>query len=107
MILVVGNLPSWARAGRALPRLDGFRFVAFADLDAALLAEAAPELVLSPLVDAAFDAVDVARRLGGLGFRGRYLALADRLPNPDAVRAEVRAAAPALDFDLLVVTEGE
>jgi hypothetical protein len=103
MILVIGNLRSWALAGRPVPLLDGFRFASFEDLSAALLEETRPHLVLSALMGESFDAVDLARRLAELGFAGRYRALTNPLPRPEDVREEVRAAAPGLDFDLFVL----
>ncbi len=103
MILVIGNLRSWERAGRDIPRIEGFRFAAFDELSADLLRDARPDLVLSALMGESFDALDLARRLDELGFRGRYRALTNPLPRPDDVRDEVRAAAPGLDFDLFVV----
>lgn len=103
MILVVGNLERWAARGRGLPDLVGFAFVAFHSLTPDLLDDLAPEMVLSPLMGEGFDAVELARRLWQLGFAGRYRALTTPLPDLDAVRAEVREAAPDLDFDLYVL----
>jgi len=103
MILVVGDLDGWERQGRAVPDLDGFRFVRFEELDAALLGAVTPDMVLSALVSDGHDAVDVARRLLELGYRGRYRALAPALPNMDSVVEEVHEAAPGLDFDLFLI----
>jgi len=103
VILVVGNLRQWQLEGRSLPELPDFHFVGFDELDRDMLADIAPDVVLSTLMAADFDAVDVARCLSALGFKGRYRALTNVLPNPDAVRAEVQAAAAGLDFDLLVL----
>lgn len=103
MILVIGNLLNWTRDGRPVPDLDGFRFAPFRALDANLLRAVDPPVVLSALVGDDHDAMDVARRLAELGYRGRYRALAARLPNPDVVRREVRSAAPTIDFDLMLL----
>lgn len=105
MILVIGNLDRWKREGRPAPELEGFRFATFEALDAALLASARPDMILSPLVGDGFDALEVARRLVELGFRGKYRALAGDVPNPDAVREEVREAAPDLDFDVFLLRQ--
>lgn len=104
-MLVVGNLRSWRRAGRALPQLEGCDFVGFAGLDAQVLERVRPDVVLSALVGEDFDALDLARRLAELGFRGRYRALAMDLRHPGTVLAELRAAAPGLDLDLLLIDE--
>ena len=71
--------------------------------DVALSGRGAPALVLSPLLTPAFDALDLARRLGQGGYRGRYLALVDRLPNADLIRREVAAQTPAINFDVIVL----
>lgn len=105
VMLVIGNMRSWHRAGRAVPQLDGFHFVGFGDVTDALLRAVAPDVVLSSLMGEDFDALDLARRLGDLGFRGRYRAITSGLPNPHVVRTEVRAAAPDLDFDIFVLDE--
>ena len=103
VVLVVGNLRQWQRDGRLLPELHDFHFSEFDQLTAALLDDIAPDVILSALMGAEFDAVDLARCLAGLRFRGRYRALTTRLPNPETVRAEVQAVAPALDFDLFML----
>lgn len=104
MILVVGELSATGR-GAAATAAEDFRFVAFADLTAAVLDEVRPGMVLSSLVSKGYDAVDVARSLARLGFTGLYRALSPPLPDPRAVRDEVRGAAPGLDFDLIIVGE--
>jgi hypothetical protein len=54
----------------------------------------APALVLSPLLTPIFDAIDLARYLSQRGYRGRYLALVDRLPSANLIRREVEAQSP-------------
>ncbi|MBP1804298.1 hypothetical protein [Rubellimicrobium aerolatum] len=103
MILVIGDLESWEREGRPVPRMDGFRFATFAKLTGPLLEETRPEMVLSPLMGDGFDAMDIARRLVEAGFQGRYRALTDDLPDSEAVREEIREIAPDLDFDLFLI----
>lgn len=63
----------------------------------------APALVLSPLLTPVFDAIDLARYLSQRGFRGRYLALVDRLPSAKLIRREVEAQSPDLNFDVIVL----
>lgn len=99
-ILVVGNLASWRKAGREIPRLPGFHFSAFDDVTAALLQVTSPDLVLSALMGDGYDAIDLARRLALLDYTGRYRALTSGLPNPRVVLAEVHQVAPGIDFDL-------
>lgn len=106
MILVIGHAPAsdgnaaWALLSR------GYRFACFSELNIPLLESVAPDMVVSALIGDGFDAIDVARRLACLGYRGPYRALSQPLPRPGLVRAEVRAAAPDLDFDLVVVSHG-
>lgn len=63
----------------------------------------APALVLSPLLTPVFDALDLARLLTQCGYRGRYLALVDKLPSAKLIRREVEAQSPALNFDVIVL----
>ena len=104
MILVVGNLQAWEREGRSVPVLDGFRFVEFQDLGEELQRGQAPQMVLSALTGDGYDALDIASCLQEMSFRGTYRALAERLPDAEVVREEVRSVAPDLDFDLLILS---
>ncbi|PWK62530.1 hypothetical protein C7455_101558 [Roseicyclus mahoneyensis] len=63
----------------------------------------APGLVLSPLLTPEFDALDLARILTQCGYRGRYLALVDRLPSANLIRREVAAQSPNINFDVIVL----
>lgn len=56
--------------------------------------------VVCPLIGPDFDALDVARRLATLGFRGRLTVLAPALPNPRMVRREIEAAGKGLVVSL-------
>lgn len=71
--------------------------------DEILSGDKAPALVLSPLLTPAFDALDLARLLTQCGYRGRYLALVDRLPSANLIRREVEAQSPTLNFDVIVL----
>lgn len=92
-----------------LPRhvLEPHSYVAevdYEDLDAMPFAgPEAPALILSPLLTPVFDAIDLARYLSQRGFRGRYLALVDRLPSANLIRREVEAQSPDLNFDVVVL----
>jgi hypothetical protein len=69
-------------------RLDEFRLIS-------------PTLVLSPLVQDSFDALEIAAHLSHLEFSGRYRAMVMSLPRSEMVRGEMKAAFPAMDFDLI------
>lgn len=101
--LVIGDLARWKAQGRVVPPLDGFQFVDIDDLNADIVNEKEPDIILSPLVADDFDAVDVAIKLIDLRFQGRYRAIADDLPDADLIRQEVQIFAPQLDFDLLLM----
>jgi hypothetical protein len=71
--------------------------------DALLTGPEAPVLVLSPLLTAEFDVLDLARMLAQCGYRGRYLALVDKLPSATLIRREVEAQSPTINFDVIVL----
>ena len=98
-LLVVGA----GDAGWLGPLIDGVTVSAFGDVGAEILWQTRAEIVLSALVTAEFDAVDLAIRLDGLGYDGRYRAvvLADEAPCPALVVREVNTHAPGLDFAIL------
>jgi hypothetical protein len=68
-----------------------------------LIGPGAPALILSLLVTPEFDALDLARMLSENGYRGRYLALVDALPNPNLIRREVAAQSPGVNFDVIIL----
>lgn len=59
------------------------------DLDAAVLARIAPDLVIMPLFAGDLDAVAIIARLVALGYGGRVAVLAPTLPNPRLVEREL------------------
>ncbi len=75
----------------------------FHDISAASLALHEPDVILSPLVSDAFDCIDLAHALAEAGFRGRYRAVAAHIPDPALVRREIRACAPGIDFDIILI----
>jgi hypothetical protein len=99
VMLVVGQIADPA----ALPRIPGFHFRPFPDVSRQLLAALRPEVVLSALIAQDFDATELARVLRIEGFSGRYRAVTPSLPNIGNIVAEVRAAAPGIDFDVFVM----
>ncbi len=85
-------------------RIGGSCVVArFETLNLKLLAKVMPDTILAPLLGPDFDILDLVDRLTRIGFGGALRALTPPLPDPDAVRAEVRRHAAGLDFDLIVV----
>lgn len=100
-ILAIGDIDAWKPLG-GQDALDGkVSFQSFRELSGCLLELLKPALVVSPLLTREFDCVDLARRLNDLGYSGAYRALATGLPMPGIVKAEVRQACPALDFDII------
>lgn len=78
--------------------------ITYDDMDTVVLTGPdAPDLVLAPLLTPMFDALDLARYLSQAGYRGRYLALVDRLPSANLIRREVEAQSPDLNFDIVVL----
>ncbi|MEJ8560519.1 hypothetical protein QTO30_04240 [Yoonia sp. GPGPB17] len=101
--LIIGDLARWSAEGRKLMAADNFQFSDLKSLSAPFFADIAPTIVLSPLFGDDFDVIDVATRLDELGYRGQYRAITENLPDDDMIRKEVRAHAPELDFDLLMM----
>jgi len=100
-ILVVGEVSKWHALGRVLPQEKSIFFLEFQDLAYDVLEEYTPSIVLSPLLCASFDCLDLAVRLDGLGFRGRYRAMSAQLPDPWLIRREIAENCPDLDFDIV------
>ncbi|AHM05214.1 hypothetical protein roselon_02927 [Roseibacterium elongatum DSM 19469] len=92
-----------------LPRnvLEPHSYIARADYDELdsmnFAGRDAPALVLSPLLTPVFDAIDLARYLSQRAYRGRYLALVEKLPSANLIRREVEAQSPDLNFDVIVL----
>lgn len=103
VMLVIGNLGRWLAKGRATPDVDHCHFAAPQDIDAELLGTVRPDFIVSALFGDGIDAMEIAETLGKLDYSGAYRAIATQLPNVSSVRSEIRSAAPALDFDILVL----
>jgi len=99
-ILAIGPLDQMETAIGAA-RAARITTVAYRLLTGATLAALKPDLVLSPLLAAGFDILDVADRLASMGFSERLRALTPPLPDPVAVAGEVRAQFGLLDFALI------
>lgn len=103
VILAVGELIEWHRSGRTAPCDESVAFAEFHEVTGALLNTVAPRYVLSPLLSRSFDCIDLAQLLVQEGYRGRYRAVATRLPDPGIIRREIRALCPELDFDVITL----
>ncbi len=73
-------------------------------LNLQFLAQVMPDTILAPLLGPDFDILDLIDRLDRIGYGGALRALTPELPDPGAVRAEVRSHAAGLDFDLIVIS---
>ncbi|NOX40798.1 MAG: hypothetical protein GXP05_09855 [Alphaproteobacteria bacterium] len=60
-----------------------------------------PKLVLTPLIAARIDTIEIAVALSLFGFKGHYRAVISRLPNREMVRKEVIKAVSGIDFDVV------
>lgn len=80
------------------------KFFAMSDRE---LRELDAALVMSPLVLGRFDAIDIARRLADVAFKGQYCAVAYRLPAVQMVARELAAACPGLNVRVLELTEAQ
>ncbi len=102
-ILVIGDVAGWAKAGRDLPKDKNIHFADFHQIESGLIDVLKPGAVISPLLCAQFDCLEVAMQLQNLGFTGRYRAVSRDLPNPWVIRSEVLETCPGMDFDILDV----
>jgi hypothetical protein len=102
-VLAVGDIDEWRRHGGDLPADSRLAFTDFRSVTAELFQVMAPTLVLSPLLARGFDCIDLAQVLHAMGYRGRYRAVADLLPDPGMIRREIATICPGLDFDVIVM----
>lgn len=103
--LIIGDSNRWKDEGRITSGLRDFAFLELSELNARLLEEHQPDIILSPLVGDNFDVIDVVTQLDALGYTGRYRAIAETAPDTAMILREVSAIAPEIDFDLLVMVE--
>ena len=100
-ILAVGSPEEWSRE-RPQSRLSlSISFVAFHEINAALLETQRPEAVVSPALARSFDCIELACLLHSLDFRGVYRATAYDLPNPHVIENEISELCPRLDFRII------
>lgn len=74
----------------------------FEAVTAAALSNFAPDLVVFPLFSGALDATDVLTALDGFGYGGRCLVLAESLPRPKLIEAELRGYAGRMHVELIL-----
>lgn len=99
-ILVVEPSQSLPLALRGVSGL-AITIVPLAAIDATLIAQTMPDLVLSPLVCPEHDILDLARLLDALGYCGALRAYTAPLPNTRLILSEVRQIWRGGDFDIL------
>lgn len=102
-MLVIGDLTQWAARGRLRMAPDQCEFVDITQLDQVTIRRYDQGLIVAPLLSGAFDAFDIAEKLAAAQFAGMFRVVADAVPNADLIRTEIEAAAPGLDFDLIVL----
>ena len=74
----------------------------YAALGPDLIARVRPDCILMPLFGPGYDALAVLERMATLDYAGSFAVLTARLPAPEVVRAELRAAAGARPLYLLL-----
>ncbi len=104
-ILAIGETSEWAVPGRPLPEVDEVAFAAFHDVTEALLRDVQPNMIVSPLLTAGFDCIELAQLLSTLKYEGAYRALTQALPSPEIVVREIGNLCPGLDFDVIEMPE--
>lgn len=87
----------------ALRNLSGamVTIVKFPTIDHALLDRVQPDVVISALISAQFDILDLAAHLKALGYAGALRAITPPVPNARLIRTEVAHLWPELDFGLI------
>ena len=103
VVLAVGDTRMWSEQGRRLPSDGHVHFAEFHEVTRDLLVGLRPRLILSPLLARTFDCIDLAQRLGALGYRGPYRAIDIGLPDPGLIVREVRSLVPGLDFEVMAL----
>ena len=100
-VLAVGEPDEWERQGCLTSSLGNMVFVAFHEVPGGLLDELQPSTVVSPALAKGFDCIDLAILLNRLNFNGNYRAMADNLPKPSLIEAEIAQLCPRLHFEII------
>ena len=77
--------------------------IPFRALTRPFLVKTGAVLVLGPLVSPHLDAMQIAERLGELGFKGTLRLMGPALPNPALVSREIRSASGSKDITVEVM----
>ena len=101
LIMVVGDFANTVQAAR-IPDIDRMLAVDFAELEMAVRRDT-PSVVISPLIGRTFDALDIVIVLNNANFSGLYRILVEHDIGPNAVLSDLRAAAPGVDSDFLII----
>ncbi|GAA0292731.1 hypothetical protein [Rhodovulum strictum] len=75
--------------------------VPYALVNAALSCVPWVDYVVAPLVNAQFDALDLAAQLSSAGYRGRFIVVTPALPAPNVIRQEIEQLCPGLTVELV------
>ena len=75
----------------------------FAALDAALLARAAPDVVLAPVIGTEHDIADLAERLSDIGYRGVLRCYSRPVPRRAEIAAGLAEAFPEIAVEFVEV----
>ena len=89
--LVIGIPEAQAAEGSLRP--EEFASIPLTDLDSYLPLPPALELVVAPLFNNSFDALEIIERLGAQGYRKVLRVVAPKLPNRQIVLRELRSHA--------------
>ena len=100
-VLAVGEPDEWERQGRSTSSLGNIVFVAFHEVTGGLLDQLQPSTVISPALAKGFDCIDLAMLLNRLNFNGNYRAVANNLPKPGLIEAEIAQLCPRLHFEIV------
>lgn len=106
-IMAVGDVKAWLAQGKDIPSNEHLAFVEFHDITRARLEILAPKLIVSPLLAHNFDCIDLAQLLCTLDYQGSYRAIAATLPNPKMIKREISSICPDLDFQILLLEDGD
>ncbi len=101
VVLAVGEYTNWGRVGPSLPWDGKISFAGFGEIDAALISQLDPDVVVSPLVCRNFDCIELAQILDQTGFRGLFRVFTEGLPNPAIVLAEAQALCPNIEIEFV------
>lgn len=73
----------------AIPKGTTVYFSNMPAISSEVLSDIEPDMIISPLIVPEFDAVDIAKKLAELRYRGTYRVLSQRLPNTKMVCREI------------------